>query len=135
MIANLRRCSRPWRRAALDGILPLRDHLDGRTLHVPSNVSNAQIPAIRRRLGERVKSTPSGSSKCTNDLLRPTQSGPCGQARGVLSETAHSQPRAYAKRPSSACAPAISGISGVVEKPSSAGARMACASSRRPVDW
>jgi hypothetical protein len=27
----------------LDGILPLRDHLDGRTLHVPSNVSNAQL--------------------------------------------------------------------------------------------
>jgi hypothetical protein len=36
---------------------------------------------------------PSGSSKCANDLLHPTQSGPCGQARGVLSETAHSQPR------------------------------------------
>ena len=37
--------------------------------------------------------------------------------------------------PSSACASAISGISGVGEKPSSAGARMACASSGRPVDW
>jgi hypothetical protein len=33
----LRRCSRPWRRAALDGILPPRDHLDGRTLDVPGD--------------------------------------------------------------------------------------------------
>jgi hypothetical protein len=43
--------------------------------------------------------------------------------------------RPYAKRPSSACASAISGISGVGEKPSSAGARMACASLGRPIDW
>jgi hypothetical protein len=43
--------------------------------------------------------------------------------------------RVYAKRPSSACASAISGISGVGEQPLSAGARIACASSRRPLDW
>ncbi len=36
---------------------------------------------------------------------------------------------------SSACAAAISGISGVGEKPSSAGARTAWASGGRPVDW
>jgi hypothetical protein len=36
---------------------------------------------------------------------------------------------------SNACASAISGISGVGAKPSSAGARTAWASARRPVDW
>ena len=35
----------------------------------------------------------------------------------------------------SACASAISGISGVGAKPSRAGARRACASAGRPVDW
>ena len=39
------------------------------------------------------------------------------------------------QRRSSACASAISGISGVGEKPSSAGARTAWASAGRPVDW
>jgi hypothetical protein len=63
-----------------------------------------------------------------------TQSGPCGQARCVLSETAHSQPRPYARAASSVCALAITDISGVGEKPSSAGARTACASTRRSVD-
>ena len=43
-------------------------------------------------------------------------------------------PRGAAMRDNSACASAISGISGVGEKPSSAGARMACASSWRPVE-
>src|SRR5271157_5598397 len=42
--------------------------------------------------------------------------------------------RPYAKRSISARASAISGISGVGEKPSSAGARTACASVGRPVD-
>ena len=42
--------------------------------------------------------------------------------------------RAYAKAASSACALAIADISGVGEKPSSAGARTACASTRRSVD-
>jgi hypothetical protein len=41
---------------------------------------------------------------------------------------------AYASRDSSACASVISGISGVGEKPSSAGARVARASFGRPVD-
>ena len=65
--------------------------------------------------------------------VRP-QSEPCGQARCILSQTAHSQPRAYASASSSVCALAITGISGVGEKPSSAGARTAWASARRPVD-
>jgi hypothetical protein len=43
--------------------------------------------------------------------------------------------RHYAKRSISACASAISGISGVGEKPSSAGASTAWASAGRPVDW
>ena len=43
--------------------------------------------------------------------------------------------RAYARVLNSACASAIPGISGVGEKPSSAGGRMACASLGRPVDW
>ncbi len=47
----------------------------------------------------------------------------------------HHPKRPYAKRSSSACASAISGISGVGEKPSSAGARTAWASFGRPVDW
>jgi hypothetical protein len=41
----------------------------------------------------------------------------------------------YAKRPNRTCASAISGISGVGERPSSAGARIAWASPRPPVDW
>ena len=84
----LRRCSRPWRRAALDGILPLRDHLDGRTLHVPSNVSNAQIPAIPRTLIARsfvrshVLSRPSDAT--TGDGARPSarRAYPPGRKRG-----------------------------------------------------
>jgi hypothetical protein len=59
---------------------------------------------------------------------------PCGQARCVLSETAHSQPLAYARVANSACASAISGICDVGAKPSSAGVRTAWASSGRPVD-
>jgi hypothetical protein len=49
-------------------------------------------------------------------------------------QTAHSQPRAYARVPNSVCALAITGMSGVGEKPSSAGERTVCASTRRPVD-
>src|ERR1700677_1055391 len=45
----------------------------------------------------------------------------------------HSQPRAYASAATIVCALAITGISGVGEKPSSAGARTAWASARRPV--
>jgi hypothetical protein len=46
----------------------------------------------------------------------------------------HCSKRPYAKRSISACASAISSISGVGEKPSSAGARTAWASPKRPVD-
>ena len=42
--------------------------------------------------------------------------------------------RTYASAASSACALAIAGISGVGEKPSSASARTARASTRQPVD-
>ena len=42
---------------------------------------------------------------------------------------------AYASRGRSACASAISGISGVGEKPANAGARTASASAGRPADW
>ena len=42
--------------------------------------------------------------------------------------------RPYAKRSTRACASAISGISGVGAKPSSAGASAPCASTGRPVD-
>ena len=51
----------------------------------------------------------------------------CEQACRVLR-------RVYARVLNSACASATSGISGVSKKPSSAGARMTCASSGRPVD-
>jgi len=52
-----------------------------------------------------------------------------------LGEALETRPeRPYAKRSISACASAISGISGVGEKPSSAGLRMARASAGRPVD-
>src|SRR5271155_5230412 len=47
----------------------------------------------------------------------------------------HRPERPYAKRSISACASAISGISGVGEKPSSAGASTAWPSAGRPVDW
>jgi hypothetical protein len=53
---------------------------------------------------------------------------------GALSETARSRSRAYAKARNSACASAISGISVVGAKPSSACARTALASVRRAVD-
>jgi hypothetical protein len=48
-------------------------------------------------------------------------------------ETASRRPKAYLRHPNSSCASAISGISGVGKKPSSAGARTARASFRRPV--
>jgi hypothetical protein len=38
VIANAQTLLAAWRRAALDGILPLRDHLDGMTLDVPSDL-------------------------------------------------------------------------------------------------
>jgi hypothetical protein len=47
----------------------------------------------------------------------------------------HRPKRSYASCDSSACVSTISGISGVGEKPSSAGARTAWASAGRPVDW
>jgi hypothetical protein len=53
---------------------------------------------------------------------------------GLLPGAASSPPQSYAKRPSRASASAISGISDVGEQPSSAGARIACASAVRPVD-
>ena len=63
---------------------------------------------------------------------------------GVLSETRHSRARpnglhspkqTYANCANSDTASVISGISGVGEKPSSAGARTAWAPAARPVDW
>src|SRR5271166_4005492 len=47
----------------------------------------------------------------------------------------HCPKQTYGSRDSSACASAISGISGVGEKPSSAGARTAWASAGRSVNW
>jgi hypothetical protein len=55
---------------------------------------------------------------------------PC-QARNRV----HRPRRSYASCDSSTCVSTISGISGVGEKPSSAGARTAWASAGRPVDW
>ena len=64
-----------------------------------------------------------------------------GSARGLATGPGHGLvfPRdrggVTLRRLSSACASAISGISGVGTKPSSAGTRTACASSGRPVAW
>ena len=54
------------------------------------------------------------------------------KAHGGLYSGLTSAPASIATN--SACASAISGISGVGEKPSSAGSRTACASTGRPVD-
>ena len=53
--------------------------------------------------------------------------------RALTLETASRRPKAYLRHPNSARASAISGISRVGKKPSSAEARMASASFRRPV--
>jgi len=70
--------------------------------------STISVPALEGRrkstAGKRKKRTIAAGSatgahrpragvpSVQTDLRRPTQSGPCGQARCVLSETAHSQP-------------------------------------------
>ena len=111
LLAALATTSRP--RSTMTALRKDRPFADGRANG--SNRPQAEVQSVR------------------TDLRLPTQSGPWGQARCVLSETAHSQSPAYARVPNSACASAISGICDVGAKPSSAGVRTAWASAGRLV--
>ncbi len=108
---------------------------------------NGRTPTLRSSPMERPQSTLSCRCRSRPRTSQvggePTNRGRAGNSRN-RPETGHSAlrvpphhhpKRPYAKRSSSACASAISGISGVGEKPSSAGARTAWASFGRPVDW